>query len=118
MAGCNKTIVFPFEDFDMYTFEEMPKGECMRFAVNPYNGKVVLSYQDYGDKARIVEKVIRQVTRDVSAISRMSGNRCGLQEFSKLCEGVINRRDLDYHGLSVVGFDGLGRGSDVRNRIA
>lgn len=116
MSGCNRSVVFPFEDFELFGFEDMPKGECLRMGVNPYNGKVVFSFQDVPGKRDVIERIIHQISRDVHSVSRMNGKACGLREFADLCDDVIHKSDLDYYGLNVLALDAALRRGEYRRQ--
>ena len=59
--GPNRSLHFKLRDFDNYSFEDMPKGELFRFGVNPYNGTVVITFQDRHENAcQIIESVLNR----------------------------------------------------------
>lgn len=83
----NRTISFQLENFEEFGgFENMPKGELFRFSVNPFNGKVVLTYQDsHVNGSAVVESVINQLQRDLHLLA-MSGSQCPIDDFASLAD--------------------------------
>lgn len=94
MAGCNRTTVFPYENFDGKVFEDMPKGEFMRIAVNPYTGKVVMSFNESERYAPVVEDVLNQISRQLRELRFATHGEGGLRLFADMCDGKVDKREL------------------------
>ena len=86
--GPNRMITFQFEGFRDYTFDELPKGKCVEFGVNPYTGNVVFSFQDSGTHPEVALRVMEQVVKDSLAL-RMCGDGFGLSLLADYCEGKL-----------------------------
>lgn len=86
-----RMVVFKLKDYEQFGgFEHMPKGELLRFAVNPYNGNVVLQYQDWHENAcEIIEHVMNQILRDLR-LMRMKESDADLNMLADYLEGVID----------------------------
>lgn len=57
----NAFTMFPYEKFGKFGFSEMPKGDFLRFAVNPSTGMVVLSYLDTPEALVVADDLLYQL---------------------------------------------------------
>lgn len=67
-------------------FDECPKGEFVRIAINPYNGKIVMVFNDNERYAPVIEGVLHQIARDVHLLRMTSGGKAGLAEYADMCD--------------------------------
>ena len=88
--GPNRSIVFMLDDHERFGgFEHMPKGELMHFAVNPYNGKVVLRFQDRHENGpAVIEAVLTQLLRDLR-LMRMKDREADLRMLADYLDGEL-----------------------------
>lgn len=59
----NNTFITPLEKFEVLNseFEFFPRGVLAEISVNPYNGNIVLRYQDYKEAIKLLHSVIDQL---------------------------------------------------------
>lgn len=91
--GPNRSFKFKYHGFGKYAFEQMPKGELLRFGVNPYNGNVVVTFQDRDIPASVALGVIQQVYSDSVRLSAAAGYDCGLRELADMWDAVQMKTD-------------------------
>ena len=92
MAGCTRTVVFNYENFEGKTFEDMPKGEFLKIAVNPYNGRVFLKFNDYKRWSGVVNDIVDQLTHELWMVKCVNGGKADLGDFADVCDGKLARR--------------------------
>lgn len=87
--GPNRTVVFQLESFEEFGgFEHMPKGDLVRFGVNPYTGKVVFSFQErHENGCAVIEAVLNQVQRDLRKLRMQHGTDLDLKDLADFLEG-------------------------------
>ena len=121
MSGCPNFVKFQFENFDNYSFKDMPKGDLLRLGVNPYNGGVVLAYNAQNRGFEVADNLIEQIYR---AKRELEGLCCssGLEAFIRLKSGdegikeayeKATARELERRLRIVLG----GKGSDYRKKV-
>lgn len=88
--GPTRQITFTLKDFESFGgFENMSKGELMRFAVNPYNGKVVVMFQDRQKNAcEVIEAVINQITKDLRHLRMQEGADKTIRDYADYMDGT------------------------------
>lgn len=91
--------MFHFEDYGSFGFERCPKGDFAQIAVNPYNGKIVMTFNDRAPYTECIEAILHQIARDLHLLRMSTGGRAGLLEFARACD---EKRDFKDMGPSVV----------------
>ena len=94
MAGCNRTAVFDYGNFEGKDFEDMPKGDFLQIAVNPYNGRVFLKFNDYERWSGVINEIVDQLTHELRMMKCATGGNAGLSAFADVCDGKADRRDM------------------------
>lgn len=62
--------VFKYASLDDYSFEELPKGNVVEIAMNPYNGNVFVKLGNRAASAEVALDVMRELLRGVDAYGR------------------------------------------------
>ena len=88
IMGPNRSVCFQLECFEEFGgYENMPKGDLFTFGVNPYNGKVVLRFQDrHENGCAVIEAVLNQLMEQMPR--SVEGSVSGLEQFADVCDGL------------------------------
>lgn len=82
MTGCNQKITLETKITDTFGFGQMPKGEFLRVSVNPYNGKMLVTFNGYEEHARAISELLLTLSREVASFDASSPS-LGLQELKR-----------------------------------
>lgn len=90
MSGCNRVVSFQFKDYERYGFDNMPKGDYLRIAANPYNGRIVFQFNDsvlYQDA--IIEMLEGMIEEFYLLRRKRIGKAVYLSDYADYQEGKI-----------------------------
>lgn len=84
-------MMFNLESYQRYGgFEHMPKGDLFTFGVNPYNGRVVVRFNDRHENAvPVIEDVLAQIDEQMRVLSIASGLEVDMKLFADYLEGKL-----------------------------
>lgn len=92
--GPNRMITFKLDSFEEFGgFCHMPKGDLLRFGVNPYNGTVVLTFQDRHENAcEVIEAVLNQLGKELRCLKMTEGQEKTLHDYADMADkGELGR---------------------------
>lgn len=92
----NVHIVFPLQGFaDFAQVMQPPRGELFNFGLNPYNGNIVMSFQDNPEARFAIRLAIQQLAEcaDIFDSEALNGLDSGMRD--------------DFYSPSLVSYDNL-----------
>ena len=89
MAGTNASVLFDYEKFGKFPFELMPKNVCLSFAVNPYNGAVVMRYNRNPEAMVVIEDLLDQVFDKLNFISLALDDDASFSDLVRYYDGDL-----------------------------
>lgn len=95
MPGTNASVTFDFKSFVNYSDDYFPRGQLLTFAVNPYNGLVVMGYQSGEVAMSVIDDLLDQVFGAQDYISAMTDADAGMSDFVRYCKGDLVFDDFD-----------------------
>ena len=95
MPGTNASVTFDFKSFANYSDDYFPRGQLLTFAVNPYNGLVVMGYQSGEVAMSVIDDLLDQGFGAQGYISAMTDADAGMSDFVRYCKGDLVFDDFD-----------------------
>ena len=74
---------------ERHEFSDMPKGDWLVFATNPYNGRMFVKVKGKPSAFVIASDVVRDVAEKLCKLDGLLGRRADMSDYFDLCEGRI-----------------------------